>query len=39
MYKQIFIPNEQNNNVIIPRKWYGQKMEVEKQLRIINPFL
>ncbi|MDR0863454.1 MAG: hypothetical protein LBO74_00800 [Candidatus Symbiothrix sp.] len=28
MYKQIFIPNAQNNNITIPRKWYGQEVEV-----------
>ena len=29
MYRQIFIPNEQNSNVpfIIPREWYGQSIE------------
>ena len=34
MYRQVFIPNEQNNNIIIPRRWYGKEVEVaikEKQ--------
>jgi len=28
MYRQVFIPNEQNNNIIIPRRWYGKEVEV-----------
>jgi hypothetical protein len=28
MYRQIFIPNEQNSNIPIPREWYGRKIEV-----------
>jgi len=30
MYRQIFIPNEQNNNIpfVIPREWYGQPVEI-----------
>jgi hypothetical protein len=28
MYRQIFIPNEQNGNIVIPSEWYG-KMRVE----------
>jgi hypothetical protein len=30
MYRQIFIPNEQNNYIpfIIPNEWYGQMIEV-----------
>ena len=32
MYKQIFIPNEQNYLVPIPRCWYGCEVEV-----IISP--
>ena len=30
MYRTIFIPNEQNNNIpfVIPNEWYGQKVEV-----------
>lgn len=30
MYRQIFIPSEQNNNIpfIIPREWYGQTIEI-----------
>jgi hypothetical protein len=28
MYRQIFIPSEQNNSIVIPRKWYGQEVEV-----------
>ena len=39
MYRQVFIPNEQNNNVIIPRRWYGKEVEVtikEKPKQIIR---
>ena len=30
MYRTIFIPSEQNNNIpfVIPNEWYGQKVEV-----------
>lgn len=28
MYRQIFIPNERNSHVAIPREWYGQEVEV-----------
>lgn len=28
MYRQIFIPNEQNNHVSIPHSWYGHEVEV-----------
>jgi hypothetical protein len=28
MYRQIFIPSEQNANITIPREWYGQLVEV-----------
>jgi hypothetical protein len=28
MYRQVFIPNEQNSAIPIPREWYG-KMRVE----------
>ncbi|MDR0738347.1 MAG: hypothetical protein LBF39_04655 [Prevotellaceae bacterium] len=30
MYRQVFIPNEQNSHVpfTIPREWYGQLVEV-----------
>ena len=28
MYRQVFIPNEQNNNVIIPHRWYGKEVEI-----------
>jgi hypothetical protein len=30
MFRQVFIPNEQNNHVpfTIPREWYGQLVEV-----------
>ena len=28
MYRQVFIPSEQNNNIIIPRRWYGKEVEV-----------
>jgi hypothetical protein len=24
----VFVPNEQDNNVKIPKKWYGKKVEV-----------
>ena len=28
MYRQIFIPNERNSHIAIPREWYGQEVEV-----------
>jgi len=30
MYRQIFIPNEQNSSIpfSIPREWYGQSVEI-----------
>ena len=28
MYRQILVPNEQNNSISIPRKWYGTEVEV-----------
>jgi hypothetical protein len=28
MYRQVFIPSEQNSNIPIPREWYGMKIEV-----------
>ena len=28
MYRQIFIPNEQNSFIPIPQEWYGRKIEV-----------
>ncbi|MDR2802542.1 MAG: hypothetical protein LBB31_04915 [Prevotellaceae bacterium] len=28
MYRQVFIPNEQNSHVLIPREWYGQLVEI-----------
>jgi hypothetical protein len=28
MYRQIFIPSEQNDYITIPREWYGQLVEV-----------
>jgi hypothetical protein len=28
MYRQIFIPTEQNSYVAIPREWYGQEVEI-----------
>ena len=28
MYKRVFIPNEQNNHIIIPLRWYGREVEV-----------
>jgi hypothetical protein len=28
MYRQVFTPNERNNAVVIPREWYGEKIEV-----------
>jgi len=28
MYRQVFIPSEQNNVITIPRKWYGKEIEV-----------
>ena len=28
MYRQVFIPNEQNNYVSIPPSWYGREVEV-----------
>ena len=31
MYKQVFIPNEQHNNIVIPRRWYGKEVEVTIQ--------
>ena len=28
MYRQIFIPNERNSHIAIPREWYGKEVEV-----------
>ncbi|MDR1746647.1 MAG: hypothetical protein LBR49_05180 [Tannerella sp.] len=28
MYRQVFIPNEQNPSVMMPREWYGKEIEV-----------
>jgi hypothetical protein len=28
MYRQIFIPSEQNSIIPIPQEWYGRKIEV-----------
>jgi hypothetical protein len=30
MYRQVFIPNEQNNHIpfTVPREWYGQLVEI-----------
>jgi hypothetical protein len=28
MYRQIFVPSEQNHVVAIPRKWFGYEIEV-----------
>ena len=28
MYRQVLVPNAQNNSITIPRKWYGTEVEV-----------
>jgi hypothetical protein len=28
MYRQVFIPTEQNNVITMPREWYGKEVEV-----------
>jgi hypothetical protein len=28
MYRQVLTPDEQNNTIVIPREWYGRKIEV-----------
>ena len=28
LYRQIFIPDEQNNHIDIPCRWYGKEVEV-----------
>jgi alpha/beta superfamily hydrolase len=28
MYRQVFIPTEQNSHIAIPREWYGQEVEI-----------
>ena len=28
MYRQVLVPDAQNNSITIPRKWYGTKVKV-----------